>query len=128
MKLYTYYIIVFFVFVSCAQSKNDDYTDMEPAQFQKAISADSIQLIDVRTLGEFNEGHLKNAMLIDYLSDDFSENIKKLNPDKAVYIYCRSGKRSSKSAKHFKETGFSEIYNLKGGVLEWEAKELPIID
>jgi len=110
--------------------KNGDsqqgFTNLEPDEFSSAISGKQVQLIDVRTSKEFNEGHIPKAENIDYLSDKFTSEIQNLNKEKPVYIYCRSGKRSSQSVSDFKKAGFTKIYNLQGGILKWETENLSI--
>ncbi|AJR02397.1 rhodanese-like domain-containing protein [Siansivirga zeaxanthinifaciens] len=88
--------------------------------------SDSIQLIDVRTPEEFNAYHLPKAKNINVMSETFVSDIELLDKSKPVYVYCRSGKRSSKGAQLMHEAGFLEIYNLDGGILEWEAHNLAI--
>lgn len=82
------------------------------------------QLIDVRTVEEFNEGHVQNAQNICVTDADFKENISKLDRNQPVYLYCRSGKRSANAGKILKEMGFKEIYDMEGGFLEWQSQGL----
>ena len=63
-------------------------------------------LIDVRTADEFAEGHLPDAILIDYLADDFKSQISKLDKSKPVLLYCHSGARSAKAANIMRQAGF----------------------
>jgi rhodanese-related sulfurtransferase len=92
---------------------------LDVAAFKKGIENDNIQLIDVRTPKEYEEGHIENAKLIDYFADNFKENLQQLDKEKPVYLYCRSGHRSGNSAKILKDLGFKEIYDLKGGYMAW---------
>ena len=94
---------------------------VDVATFKTAITAENVQLIDVRTPEEYAEGHIENAKLINFMADDFSTAILKANKDQPVYIYCRSGTRSGKAAKRMKELGFKSIYDLDGGFKAWEA-------
>ena len=87
--------------------------------FNKGISNDDVQLIDVRTPEEFKDGHIENAILIDIKSVDFRDKIQKLDTEKPVYLYCKSGKRSGTASKVLKELGFKEIVDLEGGYLAW---------
>ena len=86
----------------------------------------NIQLIDVRTPGEFNEGHLKNAENVDYKDRRFLREISTLNKNKPTYIYCRSGGRSGNAMQEMLEAGFTKVYNLEGGIISWKAANLPI--
>lgn len=73
-------------------------------------------LVDVRTPAEFNLGHIKGAVNIDYENVNFENEIKKLDASKTYFIYCRSGNRSSKSAIIMKNNGINNIYDLQGGI------------
>lgn len=100
---------------------------MTPKEFDRFLNDVTIQLIDVRTPKEFKAEHIKNAKNINFFDEDFSKKINKLNKEKPVYIYCRSGKRSGKSAEQFKKLGFTHIYDLKGGILNWKSKNYKVV-
>lgn len=85
------------------------------AQFQAAKDA---VLLDVRTKGEFNGGHLNGAKNIDFMAASFKNEIKKLSAEKTYYLYCRSGNRSSQACKIMKASGL-KVYNLQGGIGAW---------
>ena len=85
------------------------------------------QLVDVRTIEEFREGHLNNAQNICVTDAGFEENILKLDKDKPIYLYCRSGKRSARAAKMLKDLGFKEIYDMEGGYLNWERHDFETV-
>lgn len=122
-----FYTLVISSFLGCNQIVHQDgLKHLNPKEFQSLIVLEEVQLIDVRKPEEFSEGHIPNAINIDYFSDDFVSSIDMLDTKKPVYIYCRSGKRSGKSVTHFKEIGFSEIYNLEGGILNWQSDSLPL--
>lgn len=95
--------------------------------FNEKINKDSKGIIlDVRTDEEFNEGHLKNAILINFLNDNFEEKINQLEKNKTIYLYCRSGNRSAKAAEILIKNGFQNIYELDGGIMAWENNRLPL--
>ena len=111
-------------FVSCnsQDKKTTIILDIEVAEFQQLISKKNVQLIDVRTPVEFKKGHLKNAKLINFFDKDFkSEILKKIDKNKPVYVYCKSGGRSAKAAKIYKAAGFKKVFNLLGGFNAWSA-------
>jgi rhodanese-related sulfurtransferase len=90
------------------------------AQLKERISQDtSMQFVDVRTALEYSKGHIKPAVNIDYMSKGFVAQFNSYNKEEPLYIYCRSGKRSGKAAMRLAEEGFTEIYDLEGGILEW---------
>ena len=86
---------------------------LEPAAFKKAITNSEVQLLDVRTPAEYEEGHIENALLIDFNSEDFKKNVQsQLDKTRPVYIYCGSGGRSAMASELIAEMGFTEIYDL----------------
>ena len=88
-------------------------------EFKTQTENKNVQLIDVRTPKEFNSGHIDKAKNIDFYSKNFNKEFNKLNKDQAVYVYCRSGVRSRKTSKKLEAMGFKEIYDLKGGILNY---------
>lgn len=96
-----------------------------PEQFNKLLVLDDIQLVDVRTAEEFQTGHIKDALNIDYNKEDFKSKVSSLDKSKPVLVYCRSGKRSAGAAEIMKELGFTKIVELDGGMISWEAANLP---
>jgi rhodanese-related sulfurtransferase len=83
-------------------------------------------LIDVRTPQELAQGYIAGAINIDYSSSNFKQDLNKLDKSKPVYVYCRSGVRSSNTMSLLQEMGFSEVYNLNGGIIAWAQAGLPI--
>ena len=96
--------------------------DLSQEEWKKKIKSDENRfLLDVRTLVEFQEGHIPNAELIDILqAENFLESIKSLDPKKNYYVYCRSGARSSQACQLMNQTGIFTTYNLLGGFMEWK--------
>ncbi len=79
------------------------------------LKSSGAELIDVRTIAEYNAGHYQGAKMIDFYSADFREQLDKLNKDTQYFIYCRSGSRSGQTLKIMQELGFTKVYNLNGG-------------
>lgn len=92
-----------------------------PSDFEKRISAQKPQLLDVRTAGEYQSGHLKNSLQADWLNkDQFADRIKYLDKNKPLLVYCASGVRSAAAAKWLLDNGFKDVQNLKGGLTAWK--------
>ena len=92
-------------------------------EFKKGLTdLAEVQLIDVRTPEEFEEGHLSGARNLNYFDDNFDEQIVQLDQNKPIYLYCKSGGRSGKTYKKLKDLGFFEVYDRKGGYSEWPDK------
>lgn len=113
-----------FILFNCEWFNGTDTIKLKPKAFKAEISKDSIQLVDVRTPKEYTTFHIKKALNFNYFSESFKDSLNLLDKEKPVYIYCRSGKRSHKSASKFKEAGFTTIYELDGGLLNWISKGL----
>ena len=93
--------------------------------YKNKISTKDALVFDVRTTEEFNLGHIKGSINIDFYDEKlFVDFFQKINKTKPIYIYCRSGNRSKKSADKLLEMGFSKVYDLKGGYIDWNLNEL----
>lgn len=84
-------------------------------------------LLDVRTPMEFMQNKIDGSILIDISSYDFLEKVKELNKEKSYLIYCRTGARSSAALDLFRKLGFSDAYNLVGGIMYWQEEGYPVI-
>lgn len=91
---------------------------MATNEFQQKV-AESTQIIDVRSAGEYADGHLANSVNINVNDADFKEKIAKLDKSKQVCVYCQRGMRSAKAAGMMAELGFKEVYDLEGGIESW---------
>ena len=91
---------------------------VEAASFKTEIEGKKVQLVDVRTPGEYTQGHIENAININVYDKAFATKTDVLDKSKPVYVYCRSGVRSMKAAKNLKNRGFN-VVNLNGGIGSW---------
>lgn len=82
-------------------------------------------ILDVRTPKEFADEHIENAINLDYYSETFKEDLNKLDKNKIYLIYCRIGNRSGKTLNIMKESKFSEVYNMLGGITGLKEEGLP---
>jgi rhodanese-related sulfurtransferase len=116
------------VLLSCNNSAKGEIEMVSPLQVYEAVyGEDNMQLVDVRTEEEYEVSHLKNAQNICVTSDDFREKVASLDKMKPVYVYCKSGNRSSKAASILIELGFTQVYDLQGGHQSWEKEGLETI-
>lgn len=83
--------------------------------------------LDVRTLQEYDKGHIQNAINIplNFLKDIIQKVIR--NKNEPLYVYCLSGSRSTQAAKILEGLGYTNVFNLESGLLVWRAKNLPLI-
>ena len=92
---------------------------------QKIKELPGAPVVDVRTPEEFAKGHLPNAKNIDLNGNDFNAQISQLDKSKLIFVYCLSGGRSGQAAKQMRENGFTQVYELSGGIMKWRAANLP---
>lgn len=107
---------LFSMFFGSRKSQNSNLKTISATEFKLYVENKNVQLIDVRTAMEFKTGHINNALNIDFYSENFNIEFTKLNKNKAVYLYCRSGSRSRQTAYKIEAMGFVEVYELKGGI------------
>lgn len=99
---------------------------LSPQAFQAGIVATpNAQVLDVRTPKEFAEGHIQNALNVDWTGDNFTQGISSLDKTRPVYVYCLSGGRSADAASEMRKMGFKNVLELKGGILNWRAAQMP---
>jgi len=123
MNKYRFIAVLFIVVLSCALLNAQ--TNLDAASFsEKLKQTPTAQIVDVRTSGEFSQGHIANAQNIDVRSSEFQENVTKLDKNKPVFVYCLSGGRSASAMNILSSMGFKEIYNLSKGMMSWRAANL----
>ena len=84
-------------------------------------------VLDVRTDEEFADGHLADAIQLDFYRDDFRDRLADLDPDVPYLLYCRSGNRSGQTLALMEELGFSDVTDVDGGIVAWAAAGLPVV-
>ena len=111
-------------FLAC----NSNAQNVDANTFEQKIIAGGVQVLDVRTAGEYSGSHLKNVMLADWTNKaQFEERVKYLDKNKTLLVYCAAGGRSGQAAVWLKEQGFKEVVNLKGGITAWNAAGKPVV-
>lgn len=94
---------------------------MSSEESLKVISDNSYRFLDVRTDGEYSDGHIPNSIHIPLqeIKSRISE-IEKIK-DKKIIVYCRSGARSSMASKTLLKERF-DVSNLTGGITSWKGE------
>lgn len=111
----------------CSSCNAEKITQLSPQEYANAVTTDTTAVIlDVRRPDEFAAGHLKNALLLDFLNTKaFRQGIEQLDKEKTYYIYCRSGRRSANAATTMQKLGF-RVVEMRGGIEAWKAENLPL--
>ena len=115
-----YMAVVICLVISCQSSVT---TTLEADLFETTLAqTPDPQLVDVRTLSEYFEGHLHGATLIDVKEATFEDLIQQLDRKRPVFVYCRLGRRSLQAAKILEKNKFQTVYDLGGGITAWKEK------
>lgn len=124
MKIF--YLLLFFFFSHTAIAQ---ITRLDPNGFSAGLGTDSVQLLDVRTAREYGSGHIINALQADWNNKkEFKERVSYIDKNKPVYIYCLSGARSEQAAAWMRESGFTRVVELVGGLHAWKLGGKPVED
>jgi len=102
-------------------------TDLSAQEFQSKTQESGVITLDVRTPGEFFNGHISGAMNIDVEGMNFDSEIEKLDKSATYAVYCRSGRRSAIAVETMKDAGFTNLFNMNAGTEEWSAAGLPLV-
>lgn len=121
-------LVLSLIFISLfsfqTQAQGLKYQILDKVSFADSLKSKQVLLIDVRRPEEFEAGNIENAQNINVLEpENFNSKIEKLDKSQPVYIYCRSGNRSGKAAQIMQDAGFTKIFDLEGGYLNWTADE-----
>lgn len=114
-------LFLFFLIASC-NAQPDSPSKMKPDNFEKEITNNNtIQILDVRTSGEYMSGHIKNALQADWTNQpQFLDRITYVDKEKPVYIYCLVGSRSASAARWMRNNGYKKVVELEGGINAWK--------
>ena len=102
-------IVLVAFLLSCTQIKTKPITEFSQMDIKNGI------LVDVRTPEEFENGHLKSAVNINWFDENFARHFDSIAKDRAIYVYCRSGGRSAKAAQRLDSMGYKKVVDLLGG-------------
>lgn len=87
---------------------------LDPDAAVAMMERDDVVIIDVRTPGEYAEGHVDGAVLINIQAADFLERVDALDRDTTYVIYCRTGNRSAAAIQAMTDLGFTSLYDARG--------------
>ncbi|MDT7831045.1 rhodanese-like domain-containing protein [Flavobacteriaceae bacterium S356] len=122
MKTFLLVLGMILMFASCVEGQTT-YKNISKQDLVNVLKGENVQLVDVRTPAEYDQGAIKGAILIDFWNENFLSTIrKKLDKNKPVYLYCKVGGRSSNAAKLLVNNGFKKVYSLDGGYSSWIQK------
>ncbi|MCF8068093.1 MAG: rhodanese-like domain-containing protein [Desulfobacterales bacterium] len=107
--------------------ERSNYTEVNAKEAQELIQSIDLFLLDVRTVWEFQQGHLRDAYLLPVSDLQYKLNSISRYKENPVLIYCRSGNRSTVAAKILLDNGFKRVYNMRYGINEWKREKFEIV-
>ena len=108
-----------------SSNENGQYELLSVEDFNAKIQKEeNLQLLDVRTPGEWQGGVLEGALQMNMYDTDFYEKVsEKIDKTKPVYVYCQGGVRSKEVSMQLIKMGYSAVYDLKGGYGSWQSNK-----
>ena len=104
-----------------ASSARSQFVNMKASEAAKILKNNpEAVVLDIRTPKEYTEGHIPDAINIDYKADSFESELEKLDRDTTYLMHCRSGRRSANSLEIFEKLGFRHVIHMDDGILGWQ--------
>jgi rhodanese-related sulfurtransferase len=121
-KIFISLFLLSFLLNSCMGQTSKNIKTIPPKEFiTKINSTKNAQIVDVRSPEEFSKQHLEKAKNINWNGGSFESQIQLLDKKAPVFVYCQAGGRSSKAVSKMNELGFTEIYEMQGGMANCDA-------
>jgi len=101
--------------------KKAEYKKITSDEAKKMIETQKVIVVDVRTLEEYTEGHIPNAISVPLETIENEAEAKLKNKDDLILVYCRSGRRSREAALKLIEKGYTNVIDF-GGIKDWNGE------
>ena len=129
-------LIAIMIFASRSGDSPAGIQNVTVEEAKKMVGKEDVFILDVRTPSEFNSSRIEGATLISVtnsggssLSPDqlLESRINEVPKDKKILVYCRSGHRSTSASKILVNAGYSQVYNMEGGINAWTGAGYPVV-
>lgn len=122
MKFKMLLVLTVVIGLASCKPQSKDIQNISVIELKNRIDNGKVQLLDVRTPKEWNQGTINGALKVNVTANGFETKADEvLDKSKEVYVYCRSGGRSLVASKLLKEKGY-KVYNVEGGYIAWKDK------
>lgn len=133
-------VLFFFLSIGIARTQNSEefykmlddmyqhsVQQISPTDLNTKISDSKYFILDTRELNEFEVSHLPGAIFVGF--DNFSlQNIANISKEHIIVVYCSVGYRSERIGELLLKNGYSDVFNLRGGIFEWAALQYILVD
>jgi rhodanese-related sulfurtransferase len=120
----TLLVLIALLIGNIVADKFKKYEDVDTTAATELMDDDNLIVLDVREKKELKSGYIKGSMHIPLA--DVKNKLDKLDKDKSILVYCRSGSRSAHIAGVLARNEYENVYNLKGGIQAWKRAKLPV--
>lgn len=124
MKLRHMLLTLGMVVVTASAAIAAGYNNILSPDAKRLIDAGTVYLLDVRTPEEFQQGHLKGAVLIPI--DQLKMRLGEIPRNRKIVVYCAVGPRSNAAARLLAEKGYRDVYTMQDGIVGWYRNGLPL--
>ena len=122
LSFFFFSLLAAMMMIGCDNSAaTKGFDSVDATRFAEVIDNEQVQIIDVRTPAEFNEGHIPGAVNIDIDGKEFEAKVAELDKSRPVAVYCRGGRRSKEAATYMVGCGL-EVTELAEGILSWKGE------
>ena len=104
----------------------EQYSASESAELLSSPPS-GLTVLDVRTPDEFAAGRIADSTNIDFYAPEFEDLLRELDRDTPYFVYCNSGNRSATTIDTMRDLGFTEVYELAGGIQAWSVAGLEVV-
>lgn len=126
LLLFGAFVVILTMLISTEVSRaTRGFNDITPTEATRLLNHENTLMLDIRTVGEYREGHIIDSKHIPTGELDTRLNELDKHKDDHIVTYCRSGNRSTAACRILKDNGFENVYNLGGGIIAWEGANLP---
>lgn len=122
-RLFLLVLVIIGLTAACSTSASS----LSASEFNDRVNQSGTVVVDVRTPAEYAQGHLPDAVNIDVESASFGAEIATLDKSATYAVYCRSGNRSKTAMEQMKAAGLTNVQDLDGGIVAWQAQGLPVV-
>lgn len=129
------FLVVFLIFTGKRKESQSGFENVSVQEAKEMVENGDVFVLDVRTPAEFNSSHIKGATLIP-VSNAFGSSLSSDRlleariveiPKKKILVYCRTGRRSDTASTMLVNAGYSQVYNLAGGITSWIDAGYPVV-
>jgi rhodanese-related sulfurtransferase len=119
-------VVASIIYVPSLLPDGDVYGDVTVQDAKNLIEdKPDIVILDVRTMSEYEDSHIENAINIPV--QELSDRLNELSKDDELLVYCRTGNRSSQAVGILKDAGFTKTYHMNAGITGWIKAGYPVV-